>query len=242
MKPAHEFPVEARWKRFLCKDGFAMPVLLHAPREPVPAPGLLFVSEPFGINAEMQRVAGEFAAAGYVVAMPDLMCRGSWFSCLRALMSDLRRGHGRGVDDLLAAREWLISRDEVVADRVAVMGLCMGGGFALILGKTGLFRVSAPFYGQTPLDMTGTCPVVASYGERDRMIAPHARQLGDELKRLDVPHDLKTYPGAGHSFMTSPPNLALKLLGPYLPPHARFDPAAAADATQRVLRFLARHM
>lgn len=44
------------------------------------------------------------------------------------------------------------------------MGLCMGGGFALLRGKTGLFRVSAPFYGQVPLSMEGSCPVVASYG------------------------------------------------------------------------------
>lgn len=242
MKPANGAVVEERWKSFLCKDGFTMPALLLTPREPVPAPGLLFISEPFGVNAEMQRVAGEFAAAGYVVAMPDLTSRGSWFSCVRALMGDLRRGHGRGVDDLLAAREWLISRREVEADRLAVMGLCMGGGFALILGKTGLFRVSAPFYGQTPQDMTGTCPVVASFGERDRMTRRHARHLGDELKRLDVSHDLKAYPGAGHSFMTRPPSLALKLLGPHLPPHARFDSAAATDATLRVLRFLAQHL
>lgn len=234
--------IDRRWERFPCRDGFSMRSLLLVPRGRLPTPGLLFIAEPFGINAEMRRVASDIAAAGYVVMAPDLLTRGSWFSCVRALMGDLRRGHGQGVDDLLAAREWLVGRSEVQAERVAVMGLCMGGGFALILGKTGLFRVSAPFYGQTPDDLTGICPVVASFGQRDRMIEPHAKRLGKEMKRLGVTHDIKTYPGAGHSFMTRPPNLALALLGPFLPAHAGHHPAAAADATQRVLSFLAEHL
>ena len=234
--------LNAKWENVPCRDGFAMPSLLLTPRGHPPCPGLLFIAEPFGINAEMKRVAGEIATAGYAVLIPDLFKRGSWFACVRALMADLKRGQGRSVDDLLDAREWLVSRPEVLPDRVAVMGLCMGGGFALILGKTGLFRVSAPFYGQTPDDLTGTCPVVASFGARDRMIRPHADRLTTELARLDVPHDIKTYPGAGHSFMTRPPNLALALLGPILPVRAGYEPKAASDATQRVLSFLSKHV
>jgi carboxymethylenebutenolidase len=234
--------IVASSESIVCDDGFRMPALLFARQDRAPRPGLLFISEPFGLNAEIQRVASEFAAAGYAVLAPDLFRRGSWFACVRALMSDLRKGGGRGVDDLLAARAWLGLHPAVEADRIAVMGLCMGGGFALILAKTGLFRVSAPFYGQTPRDMTGACPIVASFGGRDRIVRSHASHLASEVERIDVAHDIRIYEDAGHSFMTRPPNLGLALLGPILPAHAAYNPSASADATNRVLDFLSRHV
>ena len=237
-------PVTIRHIEIPCPDGALLPGLLIEPETDTtePRPGLLFISEPFGLNEEMQRVASTFAAAGYAVCMPDLMARGSWFACVRALMADLRRGSGRAVDDLLAARRWLAGQHGVDPSRQAVLGLCMGGGFALILAKSGLFQVSAPFYGQTPESLEGACPIVASFGERDRMMRPHARRLEAELERLAIAHDVRTYPGAGHSFMTRPPNLALALLGPVLPVRAGYEPEAAKDATQRVLAFLAQHL
>ena len=51
---------------------------------------------------------------------------------------------------LIDGRNWLARRDYVDSNRIAVMGLWMGGGFAVLLGKTGLLQVSAPFYGQVP--------------------------------------------------------------------------------------------
>lgn len=230
------------WTSFPCRDGFPMRALLYRPRGAAPAPALLFIAEPWGLNPEMRRVAGEMAAAGYVVLMPDLVSRGNWFACVRALVGDLRRGEGRGVDDLLDARAFLEARPEVETGRVAVMGLCMGGGFALLLARTGLFRVSAPFYGQVPADLTGSCPVVASFGGRDRMLADDAQHLTDEARRLGLAHDVKTYPEAGHSFMTRPPNPLVGALIGMAPVHGGYDPQAAADATRRVLAFLAEHV
>ena len=207
-----------------------------------PLPAVLFVYEPFGINAEMQRVAGDIALAGYVVMIPDIMRRGSFFSCIRRLMADLREEKGRGIDDLLDARAALSARPDVISDRIAVMGLCMGGGFALILGKTGLFRVSAPFYGKVPKSIEGSCPIIASYGERDKVTIKDAVRLSYFLNEFDMPSDFKLYPEAGHSFMTTPPNWLVGVLGPSLPGHARFDPAAAADATDRLVTFFRKHL
>lgn len=227
---------------FACRDGFRMPAMLAAPQTKERRPGLLFIGEPFGLNAEMRRVAHEMAASGYVVLAPDLATRGSWFVCVRALMRALKAERGQGIDDLLAARDFLAGQPNVEHNRIAVMGLCMGGGFALILAKTGLFRVSAPFYGQTPGNMDGTCPIVASYGACDRMIAPHAKRLESELAHSAVPHDIKHYPGAGHSFLKRPPNRLMAIAGPLLPAHAGYDPQAAADAMARVLTFLEIHL
>ncbi|MDE2578091.1 MAG: dienelactone hydrolase family protein [Hyphomicrobiales bacterium] len=239
---AEALDVERQETHFQCPDGFHMRALVLAPKTGADLPGLLFVAEPFGLNNEIQRVAREIASNGYVVMLPDLMSRGPWFSCVRALMGDLRRERGRGVDDLLAARVWLAGQRGVDPSRMAVIGLCMGGGFALILSKTGLFQVAAPFYGQTPHSLDGACPIVASYGARDRIVREHAEHLRQEVERLDIPHDIKTYEGAGHSFMTRAPNRLMAVIGPLTPARAGYEPNAASDATRRVVKFLRQHL
>ncbi len=231
------------WGTFECRDGFSMKCWSVRPAETSdPLPAVLFVYEPFGINAEMQRVACDIADAGYVVMIPDIMQRSSFFSCIRRLMADMREEKGRGIDDLLDARVVLSARSDVISDRIAVMGLCMGGGFALILGKTGLFRVSAPFYGKAPKSIKGSCPIIASYGERDKITIKDAARLAETLNKSDIPTDFKLYPGSGHSFMTKPPNWLVGALGPILPGHARFDPTAAADATDRLVKFFRKYL
>jgi carboxymethylenebutenolidase len=201
----------------------------------------LFIYEAFGMNEEMVRIADELAAEGYAVMLPDLLSRGSWFSCIRQIMKDLKAGSGRGVEDLIQARSWLAQQDYVDAGKIAIMGLCMGGGFALLLGKTGLFKVSAPFYGQVPENLNGLCPVVASYGARDKMLVKDARRLEQELPALGIPYDLKIYPQAGHSFMNQPANRFVWLLGGVMG-GAGYEAAAAADAKERLLRFLKEHL
>ncbi len=49
--------------------------------------------------------------------------------------------------------------------------------------------------------LAGSWPIVASYGERDRTLAGRADRLERALSELGVDHDVKQYPGAGHSFM-----------------------------------------
>jgi len=230
------------YEHFECGDGFAMKSYISRPRSLEQLAGIVFIYEPFGINSEMQRLADEIAIEGYAVMIPDLLSRGSWFSCMRSLMRDLKRGEGQGVDDLIEARNWLAGQAYLAGGRIAVMGLCMGGGFALLLAKSGLFRVSAPFYGQVPENLDGACPIIASYGARDKLTLPHARKLAQEIERLNIPSNLKIYPDAGHSFMNKAPNRAMELLGPLLPAHVGYNPEAAADATKRLIDFLKKHL
>ena len=242
MNPQQPSDMRAALGSFSCRDGFEMPSWSVRPATDTALPGVLFVYEPFGINPEMQRVASELARAGYVVMIPDLMKRGSFVTCMRRLMKSMAREEGGGIDDLLDARAALVGREDVVADRIGVVGLCLGGGFALVLAKTGLFRASAPFYGRAPNSIVGACPIVASYGGRDRMTGADAHRLRGALEQLAIPHDFKTYDHSGHSFMTRPANAVLRVLGPILPGHAAYDPEAAADATRRLIAFFARHV
>jgi len=219
-----------------------MPAYLTRPERDGAYPGIVFVFEAFGLNAEMRRVADELAASGYVVMIPDLFSRGSWFGCIRRMVKDLLAESGRTVADLLVARDWLAGQGSVQAGRMAVMGLCIGGGFALVLSRTGLFQVAAPFYGTVPKLLDGACPIVASYGARDNVMAGGVPGLQAELERLDIANDVKIYPGVGHGFMTRLPNRLLATVCRRSPLHAAYDSSAAADAMDRLRRFLATHL
>jgi carboxymethylenebutenolidase len=226
---------------FSCYDGFTMPVYVSRPQKSR-LPGLVFIYEIFGATDEMRRVADDFAESGYAVAMPDLFSRGTWFSCVRQFMNDIKTGQGRSVQDLLNARQWLSTREFTDPGRIAVIGFCMGGGFALILAKTGLFRVAAPFYGKAPDRLDGACPIVASYGAGDKATAPEIEKIKSEVGRLHIPNDLKLYPNAGHSFMNRAPNALLGFLSSISPIHGGYNPAVAGDAKDRVLTFLKAHV
>jgi carboxymethylenebutenolidase len=91
------------------------------------------------------------------VIVPDLFSRGNVFLCIIRLIRDLRAERGRGVDDLLAARTWLREASFVDPERLARIGFCLGGGYALVLAKTGLFKAAADFYGEPPKSLDGAC-------------------------------------------------------------------------------------
>jgi carboxymethylenebutenolidase len=233
--------------RFPAAGGFEM--LAHLARPDAgdrPWPGVIVIHEVFGLNDDIRRIAGRFAGAGYVALAPNLLDRAPKPICILRAMRDLRRGTGGAFDDLEAARAWLAARDDVDASRVGVAGFCMGGGFALLFAVTAPVGATAPFYGDVPKradDLRGVAPVCASFGARDRIFGPKARRLERHLAELGVPHDVKVYAEAGHSFMSDhEPGGILKVLGPLIPMHAGFHGPSAEDAWQRVLRFFGEHL
>lgn len=228
---------------FPLADGTTMPGALTVPAGPPgPRPALLMIYEIFGLNDEMRRVARELAAEGYVVLIPDLLARGPLKPiCVGRALRTMRSGSGRELDDLESARQWLVRRPEVDPDRVGTIGFCLGGGFALLLAATGRYRVSAPFYGRT-VDLPRACPMVASFGGRDAETNDgYPERLAADLERLGVPHDVKTYPDAGHSFHTRTPGL-IGWVGARLPIHAEYHEPSARDAHRRVVAFLREHL
>ena len=115
-------------------------------------------------------------------------------------------GTGPAYDDLVAARDHLLA-DPRCTGKIGLVGFCMGAGFCLQLAPRGLFDATAPNYGLAPKNidtLTRSCPVVASYGAKDRIVPRGAAtQLETVLAQGDVPRDVKEYPDVGHSFMNN---------------------------------------
>ena len=143
-------------------------------------------------------------ATGLAV-VTNLFHWGSKFTRSRAVMRETAARHGRSFDDIEAARTWL-TRQQGRSGRIGVIGFCMGGGFALLLAPRTLgFSASAPNYGQAPKDantfFAGACPIVASFGGKDKMLRGAAGTPETALSASNVPHDVKEYPDAGHGFL-----------------------------------------
>jgi carboxymethylenebutenolidase len=200
------------------------------------------IHEAFGLNADIRSKADQLAAEGYLALAPDLYAGESWVRCVRGAVRQLHAGSGPAFEMIDSARELLSARVDCTG-KIGVIGFCMGGAFALVCAPRGEFSAAAVNYGEVPKDaervLAGSCPVVASYGARDPMGTSHPKRLETALTALNVPHDVKVYPDAGHSFMSPKPPLLKPVTA-----LARLDfkPEAAQDAWQRIFAFFGEYL
>ena len=206
-------------------------------------PGVVVIQDSLGLSDDIREQADRLATAGYLAFAPDLYS-GRGIRCVLATMQASRSGHGAAYDDIDAARQWLTEREDCTGS-VGIIGFCMGGGFALLCAPRFDFAAASVNYGEVPKDaaqrLAGACPIVASYGRRDRTLIGRAQRLQSALDELGVEHDIKEYPDAGHSFLNR------INLGPALGPlvHiAGFDyhHPSAEDAWRRILDFFDLHL
>jgi carboxymethylenebutenolidase len=206
----------------------------------LPAAGVMVLHEIDGINAAVRDSCERLADAGYVAFAPDLYSRGFKPLCIARTIWALARNEPAPVADLAQCLRWLQERPEVDERSVGVIGFCMGGGFALALAVNADVSVAAVNYGGVPTrleELTGVCPIVASYGAADRRFAEDGQRLQGFLEALEVPHDVKVYDGATHSFMNNHRGpLAARLFS------VRYDPIAAEDAWIRTMDFFAQQL
>jgi carboxymethylenebutenolidase len=135
-------------------------------------------------------------------------------------------------------------RGRTARERSALWASAWEAPFALYLAAGHGFSVSAVNYGAVPKDIDaivqGACPIVGSFGAKDRTLRGAAARLEQALARQGIDHDVREYPDAGHSFFNNHDSFMFSVVGPLI--GAFYHEATEADARQRILKFFARHL
>jgi carboxymethylenebutenolidase len=206
---------------------------LVLPDAPAPFPGVVVIHEILGLNDNIRDIARRFARQGYAALAVDLFSGANRVTCMMQIFYGIliRPLSNSTLADLQSALGFLRLQPGVDAQRVGAVGFCMGGSYALQLAiADDQLQAASVFYGQNPRPMQAVaqaCPIVGSYPEKD-FTAKAAGELEAALERYDVPHDIKVYPDARHSFFNDQGQ--------------SFSPEASADAWQRMLDFFDTHL
>ena len=221
-----------------------MPAWFAAPASNRSLPGVVVLHDVLGMSLDLRNQANWLAEAGFLTVAPDLYYKGGRLVCIRQMIRDFTARSGPAFDDVEASRSWLLAQSGCNG-RIGVVGFCMGGGFALLLVTGHGFSAAGINYGgPLPKDVDDflnvACPVVGSYGGLASWEQGVADQLAAALERALVPHDVKEYPDAGHSFMNNHRGygflkaLRYKAVG--------YNELATMDARRRIANFFHMHL
>lgn len=197
-------------------------------------PGVIVIQEWWGLVDHIKDVCDRFAAEGFTALAPDLYRGEATTEPDEAGKLMMTLNIEQAAKDMSGAVDEVARRSGQGDDgKVAVIGFCMGGGLALMLGAQRADKIAAvaPFYGLIPWpgaqpDYTKmTASVQGHYAERDDYFNPEAvAGLEKELGAADVEHELFIYPAADHAFFNDErPEV--------------YDAGAASQAWGRVLDF-----
>src|SRR5580704_10513960 len=110
-------------------------------------PGVVVIQEWWGLVEHIKTVADRMAAEGFVALVPDLYHGQTTKEPDEAGKLLMTLNIERAGRDMSGAVDYLVSRS--TGDGVGVMGFCMGGALALLLGtlRPDAVKAVVPFYG-----------------------------------------------------------------------------------------------
>ena len=198
-----------------------------------PFPAIVVIHEAYGLNENIKDITRRFADQGFVALAADLFAGRNRAICMFRFMGNLLLNslQNNTITDLKASLTFLSEQQGVDDARLGAVGYCMGGSFAIAWACTDdRLKAIAPYYAMNPRPLEAVnrlCPVVGSYPGSD-FTTTNGQKLDIELERYQVPHDIKIYPGAKHSFFNDTSQ--------------NYHELAAQDSWERVLAFFGEHL
>ncbi|HJS23178.1 MAG TPA: dienelactone hydrolase family protein [Pyrinomonadaceae bacterium] len=198
-------------------------------------PAVVVIQEWWGLVDHIKDVCDRFAAEGFVALAPDLYHGKTTKSPDEAgkLMMAMRIDEAE--QDLSAAVDYLSMLDSTTSKKAGVVGFCMGGALALYTAtKNPKVGACVVFYGGHPKvkpDLPNlNAPVLGLYAEKDGFVTPDlVRDLERKLRDLGKQIEVKIYKNTDHAFFNDTrPEV--------------YNAEAAADAWQRTIEFLRKHL
>jgi len=153
-----------------------------------PKAGIILIQEVFGVNANIQALARQYAQAGYQVVAPDLFWRsepglqldpGKAEDRSRAMQLNQAFDDELGLTDLAACAGYL-KRTLGTQAKVFALGYCMGGRLSFLLAQRGAVDAAVSYYGVnidqylSPADQGA--PRLIHLAEKDSLCSADAQQ------------------------------------------------------------------
>jgi carboxymethylenebutenolidase len=180
---------------------------LAAPDGDGKVPGILMITAIFGVDDEMQKLADDWAADGFLVSTPDIFWR-----VMPGPTADMEKAFARyeafdfdqGMKDIEDLIKHLKAHPRCNG-KVAVLGFCFGGRYAHLAAS----RLGADAAGSYHGTMIGqhvdevdriSCPVSYHFGDQDPVVPM------DEVAEIRTAFagrdnsEIVVYPGATHNF------------------------------------------
>jgi carboxymethylenebutenolidase len=194
-----------------------MNLYLAVPDGVGPFPGLVVMQTQFGLDEFLKEATRRVCAAGYPGAAIDLYHRDGP-DCQEGI--DIRKTRLRDdnvIKDVGATVEFLKAHKAVDADRLGIIGFCMGGRIVFLMAAVNpSFKAAVSYYGggtmrpwgngPSPFERIGQihCPIQGHFGADDKNPSPEdMRKLDAELNKHGKVHEFHSYAGAGHGFMNT---------------------------------------
>jgi carboxymethylenebutenolidase len=196
--------------------GGRMDAYVEMPEGDGPHPAVILCFHRGGMDAFTYDRVEVLAKAGYVAIAPDMYHRHKGQDAEDAVKHRL---DAEVIADIGATLDWLRAQSNVDANRLAIMGHCMGGRTSL-LGACAFpdaFKGVVTYYGGGMFAPWGEgpscferlsalkCPVIGFYGNDDTNPSPeHVAKIRAALDGFGVPYEVHQYDGAGHAFQGWP--------------------------------------
>jgi carboxymethylenebutenolidase len=190
-----------------------------------PWPAVILYMDAFGIRSELAGMAQRLASEGYVVAVPNLYYRTPFAPFAHTVVTtegperERFKGMIASIDHAMVMGDtgvvipWLDSNPSVRKGRMAALGYCMGGGYAISAAGTfpDRFQLAASFHGGSLATDRPDSPHRLAARIRARVYvgaaevdASFPRDQQDRLERAlteaGVAHEIETYAKTKHGF------------------------------------------